>query len=183
MALNKTNPELPSLQPLHREAPQTSPPSPAAGVLRARCLRGARGCARPLTPGGRQYNFDTNWMRLWNYNPEIEDPDHLIRSFLPITIGSTYRVQPGDTLSRVAARLRTTVKKVMEVNPDMTSDELEAGQEVCIMPCTENPYKVRHRPSARPCPELTRWGLLGHRERAHVHTGVVLTWRARVSAG
>ena len=106
MALNKTNPELPSLQPLHREAPQTSPPSPAAGVLRARCLRGARGCARPLTPGGRQYNFDTNWMRLWNYNPEIEDPDHLIRSFLPITIGSTYRVQPGDTLSRVAARLR-----------------------------------------------------------------------------
>ncbi|KAJ1487764.1 hypothetical protein T484DRAFT_1785707, partial [Baffinella frigidus] len=113
-----------------------------------------------------QYNFDTNWLRLWNYNADLEDPDHLLRSFLPInigmmvnynadlevpdrllrsflpiSIGSTYRVQPGDTLGRIAARLRTTVKKVLEVNPDMHTDEIDPGQEICIMPCTENPYK------------------------------------------
>uniref|UniRef100_A0A7S0NF34 LysM domain-containing protein n=1 Tax=Hanusia phi TaxID=3032 RepID=A0A7S0NF34_9CRYP len=87
-----------------------------------------------------QYNFDTNWLRLWNFNPDIQDPDLILRNYLPIVIGSTYKVQLGDTLSRVAARLRTTVKKILEVNPDMTSTDLFIDQEICVMPCTENPY-------------------------------------------
>jgi hypothetical protein len=53
----------------------------------------------------------------------------ILRSFLPLTIGSTYKVQPGDTLARVAARLRTTVKKILEVNPDMHSAaDIEVNQ-------------------------------------------------------
>ncbi|EKX40605.1 hypothetical protein GUITHDRAFT_113391 [Guillardia theta CCMP2712] len=87
-----------------------------------------------------QYNFDTNWLRLWNFNPDIQDPDLVLRNYLPVVIGSTYKVQLGDTLSRVAARLRTTIKKILEVNPDMTSTDLFIDQEICVMPCTENPY-------------------------------------------
>jgi len=58
--------------------------------------------------------------------------DTILRSFLPIVIGSTYKVQPGDTLARIAARLRTTVKKILEVNPDMHSPEIEPNQ-VCTL--------------------------------------------------
>ena len=61
------------------------------------------------------FNFDTNWLRLWNYNPTVQDPDLILRNFLPVAVGSTYEVQPGDTLSAIAARLRTTVKKILEV--------------------------------------------------------------------
>ena len=103
-----------------------------------------RYCARvgeTLKYVAEQYNFDTNWLRLWNYNYEITDPDMILRSFLPVVIGSTYKVQPGDTLARIAARLRTTVKKILEVNPDMQSPEIEPNQEVCVMPCTEEAYK------------------------------------------
>ena len=34
-------------------------------------------------------------------------------------------------LARIAARLRTTVKKIMEVNPDMHTPEIEPNQVVC----------------------------------------------------
>lgn len=57
--------------------------------------------------------------------------DMILRSFLPVVIGSTYKVQPGDTLARIAARLRTTVKKIMEVNPDMHTPEIEPNQVFC----------------------------------------------------
>ena len=56
------------------------------------------------------------------------EQDVILRSFLPVVIGSTYKVQPGDTLARIAARLRTTVKKILEVNPDMHSPEIEPNQ-------------------------------------------------------
>jgi len=101
-----------------------------------------RYCARvgeTLKYIAEHYNHDTNWLRLWNYNPDITDPDTILRSFLPVTIGSTYKVQPGDSLSRIAARLRTTVKKILEVNPDMASTDIDVDQELCIMPCTLNP--------------------------------------------
>jgi hypothetical protein len=54
--------------------------------------------------------------------------DMILRSFLPLRIGSTYKVQPGDTLARIAARLRTTVKKILEVNPDIKTPQIESNQ-------------------------------------------------------
>ena len=68
------------------------------------------------------------------------EQDVILRSFLPVVIGSTYKVQPGDTLARIAARLRTTVKKILEVNPDMHSPEIEPNQvgssSLAPTPCT-----------------------------------------------
>jgi hypothetical protein len=60
--------------------------------------------------------------------------DMILRSFLPLRIGSTYKVQPGDTLARIAARLRTTVKKILEVNPDIKTPQIESNQ-VSLFAC------------------------------------------------
>jgi len=120
---------------------KTAPLDSVCSVLHvAKCHYCAR-VGETLKYVAEQYNFDTNWLRLWNYNYQLTDPDMILRSFLPVVIGSTYKVQPGDTLARLAARLRTTVKKIMEVNPDMHSPNIEPNQELCIMPCTDEAYK------------------------------------------
>ena len=78
----------------------------------------------------------------WRYSTAIEaalrSADSAVLEIVPDE-SDVERI--ADTLARIAARLRTTVKKILEVNPDMQSPEIEPNQEVCVMPCTEEAYK------------------------------------------
>lgn len=99
----------------------------------------------------KKYYLNTNWLQLWNSNgmPEIQpdplapavvigDPDWIADSNSIINLGPLYRVQPGETLQQLAALFRTTVKKLLDINPDVaTSAAVEAGASLCVMPCTD----------------------------------------------
>ena len=82
------------------------------------------------------------------------EQDLILRSFLPVVIGSTYKVQPGDTLSRIAARLRTTVKKILEVNPDMHSPEIEPNQVSTTLYYDYSILSPPHDPLPAPPPSI-----------------------------
>lgn len=96
----------------------------------------------------KYYHLNTNWLRLWNSNGKemgdssksmIGNPDTILPSSTVLNVGPIYKVQAGDTLQALASRFRTTVKKLMSVNPDVGSvgTDLQAGQELCVMPCTD----------------------------------------------
>jgi len=100
----------------------------------------------------KEFSVDMNWLRLWAANGnddgdplthEVEDPGVLGTGLLDgvengqiLNIGPIYRLQPGETLMAVAARFRTTVKVLLDLNPDILADSVQAGQEVCLIPCT-----------------------------------------------
>ena len=99
----------------------------------------------------KKFLLNTNWLQLWNSNgmPEISpdplapavvigDPDWIADSNSIINLGPVYRVQPGETLAALAALFRTTVKKLLDVNPDVAAAaSLAAGATLCVMPCTD----------------------------------------------
>jgi len=96
----------------------------------------------------KYYHLNTNWLRLWNSNGKqmgdssksmIGNPDTILPASTVLNVGPIYKVQAADTLIGLASRFRTTVKKLMSVNPDVGSDskDLQAGQELCVMPCTD----------------------------------------------
>lgn len=52
---------------------------------------------------------------------------------MPCPIGTTsYKIQAGDTLYKVAGRYNTTVQQILSVNPGINSNMLYIGQEICI---------------------------------------------------
>ena len=54
-----------------------------------------------------------------------------------LNIGPIYRLEDGETLAGVAAQFRTTVRSLLELNPDIHGPEsVHAGQEVCLIPCS-----------------------------------------------
>ena len=51
------------------------------------------------------------------------------------------QVQQGDSLGSLAALFRTTVKKLLSVNPDvLIPSSLVPGQPLCVLPCTTAAY-------------------------------------------
>ena len=49
----------------------------------------------------------------------------------------------------MATLFRTTVKKVLDINPDITGPEhVTPGVHLCVMPCTDTPYVVNDNPNA-----------------------------------
>jgi len=112
----------------------------------------------------KYYHLDSNWLRLWNSNGNtgldnqpVNDPDLILSEEQILNIGPVYTVQSGDTMIALAARFHTTVKKLLSVNPDMatgsdysysTADpehvDIDAGRELCIMPCTDTPAVHSH---------------------------------------
>lgn len=99
---------------------------------------------------------DFNWLRMWVANGnDDEDPDtQLIENpdFVQasgqydkqiVNVGSLYTVNLGESLSELAGRFQTTVKKLVQLNPDVSSaadSVLRVGQEMCIIPCSDLPF-------------------------------------------
>lgn len=53
-----------------------------------------------------------------------------------LNIGPIYRFQAGDTLMSVAGRFRTTIRSLLDLNPDVLDpDSVQPGQELCFVPC------------------------------------------------
>jgi len=91
----------------------------------------------------RRYHLSTNWLNVWNANPTmVLDPDLDIGAGKLIKVGPVYEVKAGDTLANVAGQFSTTVKKLLSVNPHLLAApeaEIEAGEEMCILACTNQP--------------------------------------------
>jgi len=101
----------------------------------------------------KEYSVDMNWLRLWAANGNddgddlttpVEDPGVLGSGALDgvhngqlLNIGPVYKFQPGDSLMSIAGRFRTTIKSLLDLNPDITDPAVvRTGQEVCLIPCS-----------------------------------------------
>mmetsp|Transcript_14820 Transcript_14820/g.35167 ORF Transcript_14820/g.35167 Transcript_14820/m.35167 type:complete len:1205 (-) Transcript_14820:500-4114(-) len=101
----------------------------------------------------KELTLDMNWLRLWAANGNedgddltstIEDPGLLTTGLLDgvqngqvVNIGPVYKLQNGESLMQVAARFRTTVRSLLELNPDIADENtVQVGQELCLIPCT-----------------------------------------------
>lgn len=75
---------------------------------------------------------DFNWLRMWvaNGNDDgdsdtqlLENPDLMLASGQydkqVVNVGSLYTVNLGESLSELAGRFQTTVKKLVQINPDV----------------------------------------------------------------
>jgi len=93
----------------------------------------------------RRYQLSTNWLNVWNANPMLlTDPDLDLTAGAEVRIGPVYAVKPGDTLNTVAAQFSTTIKKLLSVNPHLTSEtapdmQLLGAMRLCIIACTSHP--------------------------------------------
>jgi len=102
-----------------------------------------------LTTLTRRYQLSTNWLNLWNANPtRVPDPDMNLAVGDIIKVGPVYHTMAGETLASIAGKFSTTVKQLLNVNPQLsvqTPDvELATGTEMCVMACTSlpNPWMV-----------------------------------------
>jgi len=107
-------------------------------------VQSCRYCVPPgatLKSIAQHYLLNVDWVRLYNSNPDIPNPNMLIPSDLsdrePIYIGPRYRVQSGDTLLSIAAVMRTTVKSILDNNPAIVaSANLDVGSQLCLLLCS-----------------------------------------------
>ncbi|HEX2979736.1 MAG TPA: LysM peptidoglycan-binding domain-containing protein [Anaerolineaceae bacterium] len=78
---------------------------------------------------------------LINANPQISNtniiyPGQVLKipsGTTPVTVtpGSTYIVQPGDTLNKIAVRFKVTVDSILKANPSITNaNRIESGQQI-----------------------------------------------------
>jgi len=98
---------------------------------------------------------DMNWLRLWAFNGAddgddrtltLDDPDLLssVGQHRIINLGVLYKPRAGEDIQDVAERLRTTVKSLLSLNPDVESHLVAGaggrqplvGAELCVIPCS-----------------------------------------------
>lgn len=90
----------------------------------------------------QHYLLNMDWLRIYNSNPALLNPDALIQNIDVVAVGPLYKVQKGDTLLSVAAMAKTTLKSILQVNSDVavaSNEELEVGQEICLLLCSSMP--------------------------------------------
>lgn len=69
----------------------------------------------------------TTWRKLWKKNPQIKDPGKIYPGQKIKTIKGTkpavtyYVIRKGDTLSKIAKKRKTTVKKILALNPQIAN--------------------------------------------------------------
>jgi len=109
----------------------------------------------------KRYRLNSNWLQLWNANGIGEiasdplapatvfgDPDAISNGFSIVNLGPVYSVKKGEDLVNLAYLFRTTVKKLLDVNPDIASPEaLHEGMDLCVMPCTDAPFIYNDNPT------------------------------------
>lgn len=84
----------------------------------------------------RHYFLNVDWLRLYNSNPAVRDPDGLLTEEV-IQVGPLYTVQSGDTLLSIAAKTRTTVRSLMENNPALPPDGMiQPDDRICVLVCS-----------------------------------------------
>lgn len=159
--------------------------------------QGARGCGRApetwvVQPGdtlmvlARRFCLDLDRLREWN-----RLPDDRIRIGQKLRLGpgavsgafaETYSVQPGDTLSGIAARRGYTVEQILSWNADLDPDRIRAGRVLhmgegrrrttySVQPGDSlSAIAVRYGVSVS---QLKRWN--ARVERGWLHVGDVLT--------
>eukprot|EP00292_Cryptomonas_paramecium_P006866 CAMPEP_0113682826 /NCGR_PEP_ID=MMETSP0038_2-20120614/12904_1 /TAXON_ID=2898 /ORGANISM="Cryptomonas paramecium" /LENGTH=463 /DNA_ID=CAMNT_0000601989 /DNA_START=413 /DNA_END=1805 /DNA_ORIENTATION=- /assembly_acc=CAM_ASM_000170 len=100
----------------------------------------------------RRYYEDAGWLRLFNANPTLMDPDlgHVANPYDSATAAAqllapgtilrlrpVYSVRQGDTLTSIAGVFETTVKTLVRTNPHVAQDgALRPGVDLCILACS-----------------------------------------------
>jgi hypothetical protein len=88
------------------------------------------------------YFLNADWLRIYNSNPLVPNPDVLISGVDQVHAGPLYTAQRGDTLLSIAAMAKTTVKTILQVNSDLAvsnSEDLKPGQPICLLLCSAMP--------------------------------------------
>jgi len=89
-------------------------------------------------------DYKTSWLQLWSANAgPLFKTDHasdypINPAHLPprtrLALGPLYHVKAHDSLDSLATRFRTNVEHLMDLNPDLLTDQLVVGQELCVIP-------------------------------------------------
>jgi hypothetical protein len=89
-------------------------------------------------------DFRTSWLQLWaaNAGPSFESDDDESYPINPahvnagtrLSLGPVYHVKPHDSLDSLATRFHTSIEQLMDMNPDLVTEDIEVGQELCIIP-------------------------------------------------
>ncbi|KAJ1494954.1 hypothetical protein T484DRAFT_1926404 [Baffinella frigidus] len=85
----------------------------------------------------RAFHRDNNWRRLYNLNSLAASANQELPPGAVVLTGAAYEVQPGDSLSNIAARFHTTLRSILELNPSLgDAGIIGEGAMLCLAPCT-----------------------------------------------
>lgn len=138
-----------------------TPPKVVCVSVKTRLCEFAVETGDTLQTLARKHHLDTNWLRVWNANPSMSNPDLAItedrlltfttppdkklEEFHSARVGGVYTIKRGDTLTTVAARFETSVKRLLSVNPLVAGaisggyqndGGLQPGMDICVLVCT-----------------------------------------------
>jgi hypothetical protein len=87
------------------------------------------------------YAPGTTWLRLWNTNPSVRNPDSIFEDSQELYVGIEYQTQQGDTIRALSTRFATTDHSIIDLNPQLEDEqeELTPGHPICLTPCTNKP--------------------------------------------
>jgi len=109
--------------------------------------------ARGDTLKGLATRFDTTVANLLAGNPEIKNQNLIyegqwVKVYVEVTPpppvgGQTYYVQRGDTLRKIASKMSITVSDILEVNPQITNQNLIYVGQAITIPSSASSYIVQ----------------------------------------